>query len=150
MVYIIALLFYGTCYQQVNSTYYDCWITLQTALKITASNLYSKITWTLLWVYTTYYSYSPCGYFVFWHWYQGNSTVLSLYNKLMFYVVREIWISETIRNIHTYITLHILSVKLEPTCICVNHWKSSRLNSESVNMYPIAPSSINRIQLIRD
>ncbi len=33
------------------STYYDCWITLQTALKIAASNLYCKITWTPLWVW---------------------------------------------------------------------------------------------------
>ncbi len=30
-------------YEQDKSTYYDCWITLQTALKIAASNLYCKI-----------------------------------------------------------------------------------------------------------
>ncbi len=35
-------------YQQDKSTYYDCWITLQTALKIAASNLYCKIT--LVWM----------------------------------------------------------------------------------------------------
>ncbi len=31
-------------YKQDTSTYYDCWITLQTALKIADSNLYCKIT----------------------------------------------------------------------------------------------------------
>ncbi len=51
LVYIIALYFYSTCYQQDNSTYHDCWITIQTTLKIAASNFYCKITWTLLWVY---------------------------------------------------------------------------------------------------
>ncbi len=35
-------------YQQDKSTYYDYWITLQTALKIAASNLYCKIT--LVWL----------------------------------------------------------------------------------------------------
>ncbi len=35
-------------YQQDKATYYDCWITLQTALKIAASNLYCKIT--LVWL----------------------------------------------------------------------------------------------------
>ncbi len=35
-------------YQQDKSTYYDCWITRQTALKIAASNLYCKIT--LVWL----------------------------------------------------------------------------------------------------
>ncbi len=35
-------------YQQDTSTYYDCWITLQTAFKIAASNLYCKIT--LVWL----------------------------------------------------------------------------------------------------
>ncbi len=35
-------------YQQDKRTYYDCWITLQTALKIDASNLYCKIT--LVWL----------------------------------------------------------------------------------------------------
>ncbi len=33
---------------QDKSTYYDSWITLQTALKIDASNLYCKIT--LVWL----------------------------------------------------------------------------------------------------
>ncbi len=40
---------------QDTSTYYDCWITLQTALKIDVSNLFYKITlvWldSSLWVY---------------------------------------------------------------------------------------------------
>ncbi len=35
-------------YQQDKSAYYDCWITLQTTLKIAASNLYYKIT--LVWL----------------------------------------------------------------------------------------------------
>ncbi len=35
-------------YLQDKSTYYDCWITLQTSLKIAASNLYCKIT--LFWL----------------------------------------------------------------------------------------------------
>ncbi len=35
-------------YQQDKSTYYDCWITLQTALIIAASNLYCKTT--LVWL----------------------------------------------------------------------------------------------------
>ncbi len=35
-------------YQQDKSTYYDCWITLQIAFKIAASNLYCKIT--LIWL----------------------------------------------------------------------------------------------------
>ncbi len=35
-------------YQQDKSTYYDSWITIQTVLKIAASNLYCKIT--LVWL----------------------------------------------------------------------------------------------------
>ncbi len=35
-------------YQQDERTYYDCWITLQTALKIAANNLYCKITFVWL------------------------------------------------------------------------------------------------------
>ncbi len=51
MVYCVVILqsyFSSYNYQQDKSTYYDCWITLQTALKIAASNLYCKIT--LVWL----------------------------------------------------------------------------------------------------
>ncbi len=41
---ILQTYFTSYNYQQDKSTYYDCWIILQTALKIAASNLYCKIT----------------------------------------------------------------------------------------------------------
>ncbi len=47
-VVILQSYFPSYNYQQDKSTYYDCWITLQSALKIAASNLYCKIT--LVWL----------------------------------------------------------------------------------------------------
>ncbi len=51
MVYCVVIVqsyFPSYNYQQDKSTYDDCWITLQTALKIVGSNLYCKIT--LVWL----------------------------------------------------------------------------------------------------
>ncbi len=47
-VVILQLYFPSYNYQQYKSTYYDCWITLQTVLKIATSNFYCKIT--LVWL----------------------------------------------------------------------------------------------------
>ncbi len=45
---ILQSYFQSYNYQQDKSTYYDCWITIQTSLKIAANNLYCKIT--LVWL----------------------------------------------------------------------------------------------------
>ncbi len=45
---ILQSYFPSYSYQQDKSTYYDCWITLQTAPKIATSNLYCNIT--LVWL----------------------------------------------------------------------------------------------------
>ncbi len=50
-VVILQSYFPSYNYQQDKRTYYDCWITLQSALKIAASNMYCKIT--LVWLDTS-------------------------------------------------------------------------------------------------
>ncbi len=60
-------------YQQDKSTYYDCWITPLTALKISARNLYCKITLVLLDFFEC-----TCNIWI-WTWFCISTTYVTLY-----------------------------------------------------------------------
>ncbi len=130
-------------YQQDKSTYHDCWITLQTALKIAASNLYCKIT--LVWLDSSLSVVTDK--VLLWH-----DSALILIMSFILYIIINIGRWYMIIQLLILVTSYIIytwfiSNQLDHTWVHIYVWSYNVSYSVMVHVWFIDDSSVIRMKL---